>query len=252
MTQSPGGGEYGDQWFPCWTGIQAVLNSNLLSYTVAGWHLGWPPLKTSGLFADAEAKRCSPQRVLAGWMRCSPWSTCTGHGTPRVHTGHLFGSLETQRGLGRGEVTCRITSQTLSCLVQFVLRNHFQWNVSGVSTKTDTHVQLCSHILPMDKSVSRHQCVFQLVAIKQPEGNVICTRTEFQNMPCSCPCPRKQHPPPTSLLLRSFPLHCSSSSNRGKQMLWPWGSKIIKVTFPKGKILLTFWYSCIHNRNCIY
>ena len=50
-------------------------------------------------------------------------------------------------------------------------------------------------------------------------------------------------PPPTSLLLRSFPLHCRSSNNRGKQTLWPSGSKIIKVTFPKGKILLTF---CIH------
>ena len=80
----------------------------------------------------------------------------------------------------------------------------------------------------------RHQCVFQLVAIKQPEGNVICTRTEFQNMPCSCPCPEKQHPQPP---------HCSSSNNRGKQTLWPSGSRIIKVTFPKGKILLTF---CIH------
>ena len=154
-----------------------------LTQTVTQLHSGWmtpwvtSPLKTSGLFADAEAKRCSPQGLVSRLNEMLPvehW-----HRASQVRTGHLFGSLKAQRGLDRGDVTCRITSQTLSCLVQSVLRNHLQWNVSGVSTKTDTHVQHCSHIISMDKSLSRHQCVFQLVAIKQPEANVICTRAEL-------------------------------------------------------------------------
>ena len=150
-----------------------------------------------------------------------------------VRTGHLFGSLEAQRGLGRGEVTCRITSQTLSCLIQFVLRNHFQWNVSGVSTKTDTHVQLCSHILPMDKSVLRHQCVFQLVAIKQPEGNVICTRTEFQNMPCSCPCPEKQHPHPHHFCSDLFPFIAGPRTIGGSKRCGPQDPRSSKWPFQR-------------------
>ena len=52
-------------------------------------------------------------------------------------------------------------------------------NSMDLTETKDTHVQHCSHIISMDKSLSRHQCVFQLVAIKQPEANVICTRAEL-------------------------------------------------------------------------
>lgn len=138
----------------------------------------------------------------------------------QVHTTHLFGPLKAQKRLDRGEVTWRIGHpKPCHVLYRLSIRNAFQWKISGVSTKTVTGVQHSNHIFPMDKSVLRLQCVFQVAAIKQPEGNVTCTWTEFQTTTWNFPSLEKHHPPRHCCSNFFLPLNYSSSNNRGKQTL---------------------------------